>query len=598
MGTSPFQTSGNVGDIAPVSLKGGFTPATGVADALLNVANTVIPLITKNLEDDITDDVTGKITAVSEALRATRFPSIQKSMFSAEALANPNVKLAFKEFILIQEAVSANRLPSNFALERLEIIQNNAIRRSPEFEAEIRGAMSDATGQDPTKTLFSRSISTATKRQSAQEKLDEQLFIGAGKLGITVEAFIGINQVAAQNQIQQQALDLSAKQGTYTINTLGQEVTNRGSVIVTSIMNKMMELNVAGTPITPEVENEFIAMINGAFGNASAALQAKIQGLNISGTAIVATLKPLQEDKENALAMVKDGTLAKLLNQSSDVIVADAQNTWLNNPVYGKLHAVYGKEGSLKFAEFNAKVGNNPSAERLLKIINQDASGLYKVNEILQQGTKIGDGDNNLSQAQVMARVLAATHVVGNTDAGEDNQMAALEDINKYKGREVAWSIFGNRDMPNAVAKSTRLKAAFLNMQVATTAGLSGDLVDLANNPNVEMERMVLTEAGLVVTPRSQAERVGLSAIDADADASMATYVRRWNRADVISARYNGAGLLPSIRYSGSQMYWNKTREAASELVAPVNTIEEDSTVIKWGRDEQGKPIRLVDGGT
>jgi len=593
MGTSPFQTSGSVGDIAPVTLQGGFTPSTGVADALLNVANTVIPLITQNLEDNITDEVSGKITAVSDALRATRFPSLQKSMFSEEALANPNVKLALKEFTLIQDAAAHGRLPSNFALERLEIIQNNAIRRSPEFEAEIRGAMIDATGQDPTKTLFSRSISTASKKQTAEEKLQEQLIIGAGKIGVTVDEFVAMNQVAAQNQIKQQALDLLAKQGTYTVNTLGQEVTNRGSVIVTGIMNKMMELNVAGTPITPDVENEFIAMINGAFGNASAALQAKTQGLNVSGTAITATLKPLQEDRDNAIAMIKDGTLVKLLKQSSDVIIADAQNTWLNNPIYGKLHAVYGKEGSLKFAEFNAKVGNNPSAERLLKIINQDASGLYKVNEILNQGTKLGDGDNNLSQAQVMARVLAATHVVSNVDAGEDNQMKALDDIEKYKGREVAWSIFGNKDMPNAVAKSTRLKAAFLNMQVSTTAGLSGDLVDLANDPTVQMERIVLTETGLIVEPRPVAERVGLSAIAAAADASMATYVRRWNRADVISARYGGAGLLPSIRYSGSQMYWNQTRKAASELVAPKEKASVTQNVV-FGAD--GKLI--FDGGS
>ena len=68
MATSPFQTSGNVADIAPVALKGGFTPDTGIADALVDVANIAVPLIQENFKNDLTNDVTGKIGAVSLAL--------------------------------------------------------------------------------------------------------------------------------------------------------------------------------------------------------------------------------------------------------------------------------------------------------------------------------------------------------------------------------------------------------------------------------------------------------------------------------------------------------------------------------------------------
>ena len=121
MAQSPFQTSGNVGDIAPVSLKGGFSPDTGIADAVVQVANIAIPQIVQNMEDEITDDVSGQIKAVSLALKATRFPSIQEAVFSDEALANPNVALALKEFTKIQDAATAGRLPAQFVLERLEL---------------------------------------------------------------------------------------------------------------------------------------------------------------------------------------------------------------------------------------------------------------------------------------------------------------------------------------------------------------------------------------------------------------------------------------------------------------------------------------------
>jgi len=145
-----------------------------------------------------------------------------------------------------------------------------------------------------------------------------------------------------------------------------------------------------------------------------------------------------------------------------------------------------------------------------------------------------------------------------------------------------------------ATAKSNKLKAAFINMQATTTAGLSQELVELATDPNVQMERLVLTEQGLTVTPRSQAERVGLAATAAASDASMATYARRFNRANSISAKYNGAGVLPSARYQGSEMYWNTVREAATQIVQPRE--DEDVKVIKFVRDANGNIVLATEG--
>ena len=592
MATSPFQTSGNVGDIAPVQLKGGFAPSTGVADTLLNVANSVIPLVTQNLEDDITDDVTGKIGAVSLALKATRFPSIQEAVFSEEALANPNVKLALQEFTKIQDAAANGRLPQTFALERLELIQNNAIRNSPEFEEEIRGAMLDATGQDPTKTLFRQLMSTAATKQTAQEKAFEQLDIQATKIGATREEVVAMNQVAAQNQIEQQAFELSAKRGTYTLNTAGAEVTNRGSALVTDIMSTMLEMNTAGVPIGVNEENALIAKVTASFGAASAALQAKTAALNVSGTAIAAALKPLEETRDQTIAMIQDGTLTKLLKQNSDVIKADAQNTFLNNPEYGRMHAILGAEGTLKFMEFKTTFKGNKKAEALLQVLNKEAGGLFKVDEIMKQTSRIGDGAEVTGGAK-QARILAAAAGVANHEAGDEFQMKSLEDIKKYSGDELAWSNFGNNAVLTATAKSAQLRAAFINLQATTTAGLSGDLLTLASDPNVQLERMVLTEQGLLIEPRSQAERVGLSATAAASDASMQTYARRFNRANNISAKYNGAGLLPSARYQGSQMYWDTVRKSASEAATPQGKSNEVRKVI-IGAD--GKLV--FDGGS
>lgn len=582
MTQAPFQTSGNVSDIAPVQLKGGFTPDTGIADAVVDVANTVIPVIRQNLEDSLTEDVSGKIKAVSLALKATRFPSIQDSVFSEEALANPNVALALKEFTKIQDAAGNGRLPGTFVLERLEIIQNDAIRNAPEFEAEIRGAMRDATGQDPAKTLFSQMLNPATKRQSAQDKAFEQLDIQAIKLGTTRDKIIGMNQVAAQNKLEQDKYDLSSKEGKYTVNTLGSEVVNRGATIMTDIMADVLAMNTAGTPISPEIQNALIAKVNASFGATSSALLAKTSKLNVPGSVITAEIAPLTELRDNTINMIKDGTLVKLLNQNSDVIVADAQNTFLNNPVYGKMHAVLGSEGTLKFMEFKKSFGGSQKAEALLQILNSDANALFEVDAIMKHAVSIGDGAELETKAAKQARIIAAASGAANSAAGDEYQLKAIEDIKKYGGDELGWSNFANNNMLTATGKSSAVKAVFLNMQASTTAGLSEELVQLAGTPDIQLERLALSEAGLVVTSRPVGDTAFLSTTAQAADASLQTYVRRFNRANTISAKYNGAGILPASRYQGTEMYWNTIKQAAGDVVKPKETdVKKTRTVIR-----------------
>jgi hypothetical protein len=594
MAAAPFATSGNVADIAPVQLKGGFTPDTGLADAVVNVANTVIPVIQQNLEDDLTNDVTGKARSVSLALKVHRFPSLAEKEFSEEALGDPNVRLALDNFFEIQEAVKQNKLPSNFALERLELIQNNAIRNAPAFEAEIRAAMRDATGVDPQKALFGRLLSETTQK-TAEQKAFEQLDVESIKLGITRDQLINMNQVAALNKIEQNKFDLAAKQGTYTLNTSRSEIINRGAGLMTDTMAIVQRLATAGQAIGVEEKQALVAQVNASFGAATSAILAKTTGLNVSGTAINAELTPLNALRDNVIKMIEDDTLQSMLSQHNETIIADAQNTFLNNAEYGPLYAVLGHEGTLKFMEFKTKYGKNPEALALAKVFNKDAAAISDVDEILKQATIVGNGEALETAAQINARVVAAGHGVSNSAAGEEYQMKSLEDITLYRNTELTWSGFNSNSWLSATGKSNRLKAAFINMQATTTAGLSQDLVLLAGNPDVQMERLVLDNSGsLSVTPRTQIERTGLAQTALAADTAMATYARRFNRANGISAKYNGAGILPSSRYQGSEAYWGTVKEAAGNLVQPRE--EEDVKVIKFIRDADGNLVLATEG--
>ncbi len=592
MAKSPFATSGNVGDIAAVQLKGGFTPSTGIADAVVNVANIAIPAIVQNLEDEITDDVSGKIEAVSLALQATRFPSLHDTIFSKEALDNPNVQMALKEFTLIQDAAGAGRLPSTFALERLEIVQNDAIRRSPEFEAEIRGAMLDATGQDPSKTLFKQLLSTASRKQTAAEKAQEQLEIQAIKLNTTVPKVIAMNQAAAQNQIAQQGFDLSSKQGTYSLNTLSRDIASQSATIVTNTMAEVHAMIVDGAAFDVDDKRNLIARVDAAFGAANASLANRMSGVNVSGTAIQAEMAPLQALRETTIKMIEDNTLQTVLKQYNGVIIEGTINNILNNPAYMMSYALGGSRGFLDMIKWTEKAGGTAEGKALVASLNDDARIGFDLQNIPREYARIGSNEEPEGKQAKQERVIAAGIALSTVGIEPEFQLVALEEIRKHGGEDLAWSSFNSNKVMQATAVSNPLKAAFINMQVTTTAGLSNELLQLAANPEIPVERLEINEAGQLQIKK--AEGFGTVGRDARlAEGQLNTFVNRFNRANAISAKYNGAGILPAARYSNTQSYWDTVKSAASDVVKDKGA---SNAVRKVIRGADGKLI--FDGGS
>lgn len=589
MAQAPFQTSGRVQDIAPVALKGGFTPAPGILDAVADVAAIAVPVIRQNLENSIVDDVTGKTKAVSLALKATRFPSIQESVFSEEALANPATKRALEEFTLIQDAVKQGRLPSTFALERLELAQNMAIKDAPEFEEEIRGAFRDATGVDPTKALFGRLLSETTTK-TAEQKASEKLTIEAIQLGITPEQLVASNHSAWEMQVQQQRFDFAATQGTYNLQTATSEVRNRGALVMTDILADMRRIQVAGEDFNPDTVLALKAKIGQSMAAVTSAILAKTAGLNISGTAINAELAPLQALQETMFQMLDDGSMKTMISDRNDVTVDAIKSSILNMPEYATAYAIDGGRGFVSLLEFIQKSGNDPAGKALTGALNQKARVAFDLQGVVGQYGRIGSNEQLETVKAKQERVIAAGVYLGAKDADESVQIAALEDIKKYGGQAIAWSAFESNKVLTATAASNKLKAAFINMQVTTTAGLSEDLVTLAANPQVQLERLELTQDGtLRVIPRPLGEGVLLSATARGGDTDMQVYVDRFNRASRISAKYSGAGVLPSSRYESPAAYWDTVRTAFTKVVQP----REDSVVAprKVIRDANGNLV-------
>lgn len=593
MAQAPFATSGSVADIAPVQLRGGFTPDTGIADAIVNVANLAIPLITKAHEDELIDDVSGKIKAVSLALKATRFPSIQDTVFSEEALANPQVALALTEFTLIQDAATNGRLPATFALERLELIQNRAIKNAPEFEAEIRGAMRDATGQDPQKTLFSQLLSTQGKGRSSEEKAQEQLEIEAIKNGTTVEKIVAMNNSTMLSNLEEQKYDLEAKRGTYTLNTMSKDIANQGAGIITDIMAEVHQIAVAGGTIGVEEKRNLIARINQSFGAATANIMQRVSGVSVSGTAIQAELAPMNTLRDTVISMIEDNTLQTVLSQYNSVIIDSTINSLLNNPEYVMAYAIGGSRGFIDMVKWTAKAGGTAEGKALVAKLNPSAKIGFDLQNIPKQYSRIGGDVEPETRKEKQERVIAAGIALSTKGIDEAFQITALEDIKKYGGDDLAWSSFNSNKVLQATAVSNKLKAAFINMQVTTTAGLSNELLQLAGNPELPIERLALTQAGTLEITKAEGFQAGGREARI-AEGQLQTFVTRFNRANSISSKYNGAGVLPASRYQGAQHYWDTVREAASQAIAPKEKANAPRKIIK---DANGNLV-FDDGGT
>jgi hypothetical protein len=84
----PF-SSRETQEIAGVQLQGGFAPVPGIVDAVGAAAKVALPAITNNHIQNLKEDVTGKADSIKTALLARANPALAQSLFTEEALANP-----------------------------------------------------------------------------------------------------------------------------------------------------------------------------------------------------------------------------------------------------------------------------------------------------------------------------------------------------------------------------------------------------------------------------------------------------------------------------------------------------------------------------
>ena len=591
----PFASSGNQAqDIERVQLKGGSTPTAGIAGVAAAVLGQALPLITEAHSDQLQQDITNQAQSVKEALLAAQNPALASSAFKEEALANPVTKEAFKQFNLIKSAASTGKLPRQYALERLEVIQDEAIAANPAFEKEIRAAMVQATGVDPNKATFSAALSSQQAQLSPEAKAQLKVRQEAAENNISFEDQLELNQSGAEAQMSQNRLNIRKSNGTYNLLDTAKEVNLNSGVIMVDLLGQVRkQSNIAGG-ITPE----FMATIEQQLNNNVAAAITTITAASdgVTGPQLTAELAPLQAMQANIKGMIADTSFLKMTQSNITLKKAILEDSILSQPDMAAAWAFGGPQGFQALLEFQA-LAPTEASEAVLRDLSPRARQAFKLRNltasvVAKQFGNLGTGVRPETAEEKQASLVAAG-LVFSTPAMTDEQYQSAEEAMNYLGKDHVWSAFESRKVATATKGSNALKASLISLQESNTSGLGEEIAQLRGN-GTSMDNFELQGDKLVFTFPKAGATSGFAPGVSDTSAEQA-FVARFNRANRISSLHRKVGNLPAARYTTTAGYWDTVQnlfgqQQAEKSGQPVQPVTPAGT-FKYARDETGKPV-------
>jgi hypothetical protein len=591
----PFSSTGNQAvDITPVQLQGGFTPAPSLAEAGAAALGAVLPAIREERIKDIQEDVTNQTESIKEALLAQRNPALAKSLFKEEALANPITAQAFKEFTQIQDAAASGKLPRQFALERLEAIQDTAIANAPEFEKEIRAAMTTATGIDPNRATFADLLSTQKQALSAEQKAFEKLQIEAIQNGVTVEQQQEFNNVALQAQHAQNVLNQRKANGTYSLLDTQKEVTHRGGVIMLDLLGQVRR-QAQGGEVTPEFMANIKTQAKANIAASISAITAASDG--VTGPEIAAAIKPLELLNDAIDGMADDGSLLKLTQNNNLLTKSLLEDALLRMPEHAAAWTFGGERGFQALLDYQAQAPTKAS-EQVLAELSPRARGAFKLRQVAssvvtKQYGLLGSGVPAETAEDRQGRLVAAGLVFATPGMEEEKYVTAEKEMNAL-GEDHVWTAFASRKVANATKTSNALKASLISLQESNTSGLAQEFAQLrANGANVDAFKFEGDKLTFAFDAGTTSGGIAPGVSDTSAERA---FVARFNRANQISSLHRRSGNLPAARYTNTEQYWETVTTLFDKEVAEKSgqpQTKPPANVVQWGRDEQGRPIRL-----
>lgn len=603
MARAPFAAQGSA-EIPSANQSGGFSPAPDVAEALNAVASTVLPAIKKERVKSINQDVNGQTDAIQEALALQASPFLASSKFTEEALQNPHTKRVFEEFNKIQAAVTKGKLPAQFALERLAVLQNDAIAAAPEFEREIRGAYVNATGQDPEKSLFQQFMSTQAASLSIEEKARQREQIDAEQQNITVEELRSGKNLMRQSLLLESQLKLKETAGTLTLRDNAKRANNLASIGFVGIMSDVKKQVVAngGAGLTP-------AQIAGFNQRASAIVR--------NGIVTITDSAPAGSDPqeiENSISSLR--AWETMINEDTKGVSIQTivGNSVLTNKALleaqimksQKLAFAWTFGGQSEFLNYVKIMGTSPAIQGVVSTFNKEFANQRAIGQATQGAPLITNlniydvaaayetlGNGNRRTVEATNNHLAAAKVhLRNPQGSEENLLTAhkeLKDVDKAFGTEHFWTAYATKGVELRVKDSPKASEEFKIQHAQQTAGLAEEYAAVLQSQGFNSKGLVFTGSTLQYVPEATTG-ISPNPTTTRTNNDVKAFVRRFNRANGISAQYGRVGVLPKTDYgakdgkSATQNYFGLITEASKALQPPSGTV-------KWVLDDNGKPV-------
>lgn len=604
MAKGPFASSGNqAAEIQAAPQFGGASQSSAIAEGVSKIANVVIPVVRENKINEVKDDINQQTSSVRDFLKLARNPELLTSEFGVDAVENPAVRQALSDFVDIREQSEQGILPSKFALERLEVIQNDAIAQAPEFAQEIRMAMVAATGQDPAKTLFAQLLRPpSAAEKTPEQKADEAIRFEARKNGVPVEAVIAAGRAEMENGFAQDSFQIKKRNGVEQL----QDISASANLHASTLHGRILQaVNLAVN--SPEgLTSDFATQLKTQIRlDTMSAEQAVVSGLSgkYSDKDLTDSLGSLFRWRDNMFAIIDDNQLGALVANKTAMMQTLITGEFMKSPssaaaltiggpqMYAELEKLFAMKDnkqmqslskSLFPAQQQAADAANIGGRAFAPQNRGTTFGMPSKLQVIDQFTQMGDGNlDNLNAKDKTARRIAANLTLrtpGVKGPAMENAVADLDD-------DFGWRAIQNTKVV-ASAKAHPVLARRVNVlvgnQIAALAfEYTNSLTGLTgfNADNLEMQGNTL-----VYTPTF---KQGAEATDADR--AVPAFVQRFNVAASVAQRYSRVGVLDATKFTTSDAFFNTIKTATEQQQKEVLKPKPSGT--EFVRDSNGNIV-------
>lgn len=599
---APQQVAGG----ADTSLVAATKPASGLDIAANALASGIQfgKLAKDQLDKAAVEGVQTQVRSVRDALALSQNPEKQETFFGKEAAQDPYMQSVQKELMAIKEAQRQGRLPSDYALERMDEVTATAISKRPQFVNEIRSAANAAAGINIAGQVY-QELSKLSPQQRAQQDLEQK----AATLGIDATTY----QAAARQQfaVQQelQTLQLKKARGTYQANDVAGQV--RLGVVSTNNMlqEEILRQTNSGGVTDPEVLE---AVVRQSFTGLRNSILADMPS-SVSGSELNSHMSTLDAEEERLVKMVQNGSAVKLLQTQRNLFTEMAHEEVRSAGDPMKLfYLMGGGESGMKALDMYSKYKTNPQAMAGMFSAGEGGGaltlGLFF--DDMQRAAQIVNGQREgaTSQEKLLSGYLAGLKLKFNNAPTQGENEAEpikpqdaqrLVDVVAGMGEDYSTVTLSDPKVAETVAQYKETHGALINHYKNDLASLQRQYRDLKARGLVTDEEFQLVgtfgRPSQITSQRFESrilraeDRPFGGPTPAD-NKDVSDFLRRSNQVLTLGHVYKGKGVLPDTIFQNGLAFLGEIQNPSDQRTAGGQ--QDAPQVVRFVRDANGNLVR------